>query len=101
MILSAQELGSSTTLTTDSIQSFSVNANLAPAIGSPQIMTLPLVQGMGFVTASYRACTPLIQTSVFFRELLPAGVISGCTTSKYRATLEDGNLHANISQVNS
>lgn len=97
MILSAQELGPSTVLTTDSLQPFSVNANLSPTIGAPQIMTLPLVQGMGFVTALYRACTPLIQTSVFFRELLPAGVIAGGITSKYRVTLEDGNLLASVS----
>jgi endo-1,3(4)-beta-glucanase len=96
MILSAQELGTSTTLTTDSLQPFSVNANLAPATEVPQIMTLPLVQGMGFVTALYRACTPLIQTSVFFRELLPAGVVNDGITSKYRVTLEDGNLRASV-----
>jgi len=96
MILSAHELGRSTSLTTDSLQPFSVNANLAPATGTPQIMTLPLVQGMGFVTALYRACTPLIQTSVFFRELRPAGIISGGITSKYRVTLEDGKIHASI-----
>jgi len=96
MILSAQELGTSTTLTTDSLEPFSVNANLAPATNAPQIMTLPLVQGMGFVTALYRACTFLIQTSVFFREVLPVGVINGGITSKYRVTLEDGNLRASI-----
>ena len=96
MILSAQELGTSTILTTDSLEPFSVNANLAPATNAPQIMTLPLVQGMGFVTALYRACTFLIQTSVFFREVFPVGVINDGITSKYRVTLEDGNLRAII-----
>lgn len=90
IILSARELGPSTALTTDSLEPFSVNANLAPAPGAPHIVTFPLVQGMGFVTGVYRNCTPLIQTSVFFRQLIPCGAVNRGVTGKYRLLLEDG-----------
>jgi endoglucanase Acf2 len=87
MILSAQELGSSTVLTTDSHQAFSVNANLASASGKAPLLTLPLVQGMGFVTGIYTSATPLIQSGVFFKSLSP--LIENGTTWKTTATLQD------------
>lgn len=90
IILSARELGPSTVLKTDSLEPFSVSANLAPAPGAPHVVTFPLVQGMGFVTAIYRHCTPLIQTSVFFRQLIPSRAINNGATCKYRILLEDG-----------
>lgn len=90
IILSARELRPSTVLLTDSLQPFSVNANLAPAPGAPHIVTFPIVQGMAFVTGVYRNCTPLIQTSVFFRQLIPSGAVNRAATSKYRMILEDG-----------
>lgn len=90
MLLSASELNSATSLTTDSLDAFSVNANLAPSAGAAPIITFPLVQGMGFVTGVYKQCTPLIQSSVFFRELTAVGTIDNGATTKYRALLEDG-----------
>lgn len=88
ILLSAVELGSSTALTTSSLRAFSVNAHLSPQLGSPVSLTFPLVQGMGFVTAIYRALMPAIQSGVFFRTVVQIshprnGVF------KYRITLED------------
>jgi endo-1,3(4)-beta-glucanase len=77
-------------LTVDSLEAFSVNANFAPRGGEAPIITFPLLQGMGFITGVYKNCTPLIQSSVFFRELIPVGSINGGATSKFRIILEDG-----------
>jgi endo-1,3(4)-beta-glucanase len=90
VILSAAELGESTSVTADSLEAFSANANFAPRIGVPPIITFPLLQGMGFVTGVYKNGTPLIQTSVFFRDLIPVGLINNGATSKFRILLEDG-----------
>ena len=76
-------------MTTDSLQAFSVNANLQPQAGSGSSIKFPLVQGMGFITALYTNLQPAVQSSVFFR-----GVVSGGSPRaglfKYVATLEDG-----------
>lgn len=45
---------------------------------------------MGFVTGVYKSCTPLIQSSVFFRDLQSAGQLNNGATSKFRIILEDG-----------
>ncbi|RDI79040.1 hypothetical protein Vi05172_g10907 [Venturia inaequalis] len=90
ILLSAVELGDKTVLTSDSLQSFSLNANLSPHQGANPIVTFPLLQGMGFVTGVYKDCTPLIQSSVFFRNLQPAGQLNNGATSKFRIILEDG-----------
>jgi endo-1,3(4)-beta-glucanase len=45
---------------------------------------------MGFVTGVYKNCTPLIQSSVFFRDFQPAGHTNNGATSKFRIVLEDG-----------
>ncbi|OCL10453.1 glycoside hydrolase family 81 protein, partial [Glonium stellatum] len=88
MILSAAELGASTTLTTDTLQAFSANAHLSPSGGASPLITFPLVQGMGFVTGVYNGATPLIQSSVFFRSV--GSPIMVGSTCKYQVTLEDG-----------
>lgn len=91
IILSAIELGNSTRLTSNSLEAFSVNAVLSPQADSLSSITLPLVQGMGFVTGVYKNLMPAIQTSIFFRKVLQvasprAGVY------KYHITLEDGKI---------
>ena len=89
MILSATELGSSTVLTTDSLQAFSVNANLQPQAGSGSSIKFPLVQGMGFVTGMYTNLQPAVQTSIFFRSVVSGGSPRP-GVFKYIVTLEDG-----------
>lgn len=88
MILSAAEFGSSTVLTTDTHQAFSVNVYLAPSAGEEPLLTLPLVLGMGFTTGIYTSATPLIQSGVLFKELSPLTQVG--STWKCSVTLQDG-----------
>ncbi|KAL8942952.1 MAG: hypothetical protein Q9216_001367 [Gyalolechia sp. 2 TL-2023] len=81
--------GSGMTLATDSLTAFSANANLIPKDASSPAITLPLVQGMGFVTAVYHSATPLIDSGVFFRTLTPLPSPKPGVT-KYKILLEDG-----------
>ena len=89
IILSATEFGSSTTLSTDSLETFSVNANLQPSSGSSSSIKFPLVQGMGFVTGIYTNLQPNIESSIFFRNFVSAGS-PRAGIFKYQVTLEDG-----------
>ncbi|KIV97975.1 hypothetical protein PV10_01670 [Exophiala mesophila] len=91
IILSAAELGPNTVMTSDSLLAFSANVHLQPAQGSASILTLPLVQGMAFVTAHYADLQPEIQSSVFFRNIA-AAVPPKPGVYKYRVTLEDGKI---------
>lgn len=91
IILSAAEIGSSTVLTTDSLEHMSGIVNLSPSLGQPPKIRAPMVQGMAFVTAIYDSAQPEVQTGVFYRSVvaLPQpkpGVF------KYRLTLEDGKV---------
>ncbi|KAI9678861.1 MAG: hypothetical protein M1817_005921 [Caeruleum heppii] len=92
MILSAAELAGSTSLSMDSLQSFSANVNLHPQAGAGPAVTFPLVQGMGFVTGKYSGATPVIQSSVFFRTITRVQEFSGSggQIAKFRFVLEDG-----------
>ncbi|TID18292.1 glycoside hydrolase family protein [Venturia nashicola] len=90
IVLDAAELGSSTVLTTDTHQAFSVNANLLAHAGGPPLISFPLVQGMGFVTAVYNAASIVLRSGVFFREVVYVGDISEKKSFKYRITLADG-----------
>lgn len=95
LIMSAAELGSSTTMTTDSLKAFSANVNLLPQPSSGLTkratgqITFPLVQGMGFVTALYTTIQPWIQTSVFF-DTVSVATMTRPGIFKYRIILADG-----------
>ncbi|KAK4934277.1 endo-1,3-beta glucanase, partial [Elasticomyces elasticus] len=91
VILSAAELGKDTALTTDTLESMSGMANLAPKLGSASYVKFPLVQGMAFVTSLYTNLQPEIQSSVFFRSIASAGQPK-TGVYKYRMTLEDGKV---------
>ncbi|KAL8842936.1 MAG: hypothetical protein Q9170_000341 [Blastenia crenularia] len=90
VIFSAAELGIGMSLTTDSLTAFSVNANLVAKDAPSPAITLPLVQGMGFVTAIYHSVTPFIDSGIFFRTITPLTSPKAGVT-KYRILLEDGN----------
>lgn len=77
-------------LTTDSLTAFSANANLVPNGTSSPVITLPLIQGMGFITAVYHSVTPYIDSSIFFRTITPITSPKAGIT-KYQILLEDGN----------
>lgn len=88
IIFSAAELGSSTTLTTDTLEAFSANVNLVPSRGADPLISFPLVQGMGFVTGLYNGATPYVESGIFFRTLTYVGQVN-YVTYKYRIVLED------------
>ncbi|PWY82914.1 hypothetical protein BO70DRAFT_404481 [Aspergillus heteromorphus CBS 117.55] len=88
MILSATELTSSTELTAENLLPFSADAVLKPSSGSSQRITIPLVQGMGYVTGMYTNLQPLIQSSVFFTKLVTAAQ-PRVGIWKYKVTLAD------------
>lgn len=90
MVLSAAELVAGTTMTVDSLEAFSVNANLVAPGGSSPIITMPMVQGMGFVTANYNSGTPLIQSGLGFENLTYTGSVQNGITFKYQAILTGG-----------
>ena len=89
IVLSAAELCKTTNLTTDTLKGFSVNANLVPSPGAQPLISFPLVQGMGYVTALYNGATVLLQSGVFFNTLTYAGPLTNGKTYKYRIALDD------------
>lgn len=90
VVLSAKELQQSTVLSTEELTGFSAYANLAPSADSSPVMTFPLVQGMGFITALYNNGTPQLTSGVFFRTLEYVGQLNSITY-KYRLVLNDNS----------
>lgn len=90
MVLSATELGESSTLSVEEPKAFSARAVLKRSGGSAQRITFPVVQGMGYVTAEYNDLQPLIESGVFFRKVVSAGSPKP-GIFKYQADLEDGS----------
>ena len=76
-------------MTTDSLTTFSANANLVANNSSSAAISFPLVQGMGFVTAIYNSVTPYIDSSIFFRTVTPVNSPKS-NVVKYKLLLEDG-----------
>jgi endo-1,3(4)-beta-glucanase len=104
LVLSALELGASTTLSMDTLTAFSVNVNLLPSLGAAPTITFPLVQGMGFVTGIYNGGTPVLQTGILFRSITRATSNPKPGVTKYTILLEDGKswlLYASSSDGNS
>ncbi|KAI1485066.1 glycoside hydrolase family 81 protein [Biscogniauxia mediterranea] len=92
LCLSAGELGANTALTTDNLDSHSVNVNLHTNSKAQPLITFPLVQGMGFVTAVYKGGTPVITTGVFFKVVTKSNKGPKQGVTKYSITLEDGKV---------
>jgi endo-1,3(4)-beta-glucanase len=90
MVLSADELGSDTIMTVEELQAFSVYANFAPNSSYPVIMTMPVVQGMGMITAVYKDAMPMIRSGVYFRSFDYIG-FAGAGTYKWRVSLNDNS----------
>ena len=89
IIFAAAEFGSQTTMTSDSLLAFSANIHLSPTPGSSSTLTMPVVQGMAFVTGLYDDLQPVLASSVFFRTVTSAGSPKP-GMYKYEAILEDG-----------
>jgi endo-1,3(4)-beta-glucanase len=91
VIMSAMEFSNQAILTTDSLQTFSVNANLLPNANSKSSIRFPLVQGMGFVTGLYTNLQPAIRSGVFFETVTRTGSPSK-GIFKYQIKLADGRV---------
>ncbi|KAL2213280.1 glycoside hydrolase family 81 protein [Sarocladium strictum] len=90
MILSAAELGGSTTMRLEDVTSFSAKAVLRPSNGAAAAVSFPLVQGMPYVTGQYTGARPIIQTGVFFRSMTRVQNNPKSGVTKYNFLLEDG-----------
>jgi endo-1,3(4)-beta-glucanase len=91
IVFSAKELGNNTVLTVEELKAFSVYANFAPSAHSRVVMALPVVQGMGLVTAIYNDAKPLVESGVYFRSFDFAGSLNS-VTYKWRVTLNDNSV---------
>lgn len=89
IIFSATELTQSTVLTSENPSPFAADAVLRPQPGSSSKITIPVVQGMAYVSAVYTQLQPVIQSGIHFREVVTAASPRN-GIFKYRATLEDG-----------
>lgn len=90
LVLSANELGSSTTFTTTNITDMSVVAQLRPSASASPAIEFPLTQGAGFVTALYHGSTPVIQSGVFFQNVTKVTTQPRPGVTKYMINLNDG-----------
>jgi endo-1,3(4)-beta-glucanase len=90
IILSAAELDSGSVISMASLTAFSANLSFHPRPGAPPGIVFPLVQGMGFVTATYLDLRPWLQSSVFFRDITRVTSYARAGVIKFRITLEDG-----------
>lgn len=90
LILSAAELGSSTTLTTTQATEFSVLAQLRSSAAAAPTIQFPLVQGSAFITAQYNGATPVLQSGIFFASVTKVNVQPRTGVTKYKITLNDG-----------
>ncbi|QSZ30780.1 hypothetical protein DSL72_000338 [Monilinia vaccinii-corymbosi] len=91
LVLSATQLGASTSLTLDTLTAFSVNVNLSPSPSTAPAIQFPMVQGMGFVTAIFSGATPTLQSGILFRNLTSSFKPPKPGVTKYSILLEDGN----------
>lgn len=77
-------------MTVTNTTSFSCNVSLTPKTRPRPMLSFPIVQGMGMVTATYNTGTPLLQSSIFFRSMVYGGLLAGSGTARYTVTLMDG-----------
>ncbi|KAJ4992500.1 glycosyl hydrolase family 81 [Stagonosporopsis vannaccii] len=90
--LSAADLREKTVMNVEGLKAFSAYANFAPRAGAEVVMSIPVVQGMGFITAVYNDTQPIVSSGVYFRSIKYAGSVDSANiTFKYNIQLEDGS----------
>lgn len=92
MIISAKELSNGTKLTIDSMTAFAARASLSSDKSSEPVVSFPLVQGMAFITAEYNGGTPMIQSSIFFRNMTRTTQQPKKDVTRYTFYVEDGTV---------
>ncbi|KAF2670501.1 endo-1,3-beta-glucanase Engl1 [Microthyrium microscopicum] len=92
IVFGAAELGAGTSMTLSELDEFSANVHLAPTVGAAQVLTMPVVQGMGFVTGVYSSAQPVLMSGVFFSNLTLVSTDGGGADRvvKWRIGLLDG-----------
>ncbi|KAK3316192.1 glycoside hydrolase family 81 protein [Apodospora peruviana] len=90
VVISAKELGSTTTLTSDLLTDFSVRVCLGPSPQAQAAIQFHMVQGSAFVSALFTGATPLIQTGVFYKTVTRSTKEVKPGVTKYKLHLEDG-----------
>ncbi|CAG8471828.1 8510_t:CDS:10 [Ambispora gerdemannii] len=88
--ISAAEFGQTHSLTVSDLDEFSVKLQLSPTNATASYISIPIVRGMGFITAQYKQLTPVFNSAVKFRKIeLANDAKKGWV--KYRIQLEDDN----------
>jgi len=90
--LSAIEFGNHAELHLQDLEMFSINVSVLERESQSQsnTMTMPFVQGQGFVTAAYNNLTPCIESAIGWTFISPP-VILRSGVIRYKITMEDGN----------
>ncbi|CAG8956145.1 hypothetical protein HYFRA_00012062 [Hymenoscyphus fraxineus] len=91
IVISALELGGDTILSSERLTAFSAHISLHARAGDRPLIQLPIVQGMGFVTAGCNVVTPILQSGVLFRSIKKASQNPKPGVMKFIIELEDNN----------
>lgn len=93
IILSAEELGRDILISTDSHTAFSASVFLAPAQDRKPVFSMPLLQGMAFITGIYDNATPVIGSKYFFEYVvLENSTDTRAGTYKYSIGVQNGTV---------
>ena len=91
MILSAKELGKNTVLQVTEPTAFSARILLKKdASSSSPTITIPIVQGMPYVSGYFSGGTPIIQSGVYFKSMTKVTTNPKANVIKYNFVLMDG-----------
>lgn len=92
IVLSAEELGNGTALTTTQATEWSILAQLRPSAGASPTIQFPLVQGSGFITAQYNDGTPKLESGIFFASVTKINTQPRPGVTKFKIILNDGKV---------
>lgn len=90
MILSAKELGKNTVLQVTEPTAFSARILLKKDASSSPTITMPIVQGMPYVSGYFSGGTPIIQSGVYFKSMTKVTTNPKANVIKYNFVLMDG-----------
>lgn len=92
IVLSAEELGNGTALTTTQATEWSVVAQLRASAGADPTIQFPLVQGSGFISAQYNNGTPKLESGIFFASVTKINTQPRPGVTKFKIILNDGKV---------